>query len=154
MRDIALALFIFGTLPCILMRPYIGLLVWSWLGYMNPHRLCYGFAVSFPWVYLVAVVTAASLLFSKESKKIPWSAVSVPPRVPPVWDSFSGVRTPGGALTPLAPATELLPEPHAESPSVSATSAPPTSATGVNDLTVLIDQLTITPPLFGLRSLG
>jgi len=77
MRDIALALFIFGTLPCILMRPYIGLLVWSWLGYMNPHRLCYGFAISFPWVYLVAVVTVASLLFSKESKKIPWSAVSV-----------------------------------------------------------------------------
>jgi probable O-glycosylation ligase (exosortase A-associated) len=77
MRDIALALFIFGTLPCILMRPYIGLLVWSWLGYMNPHRLCYGFAISFPWVYLVAVVTIASLLFSKESKKVPWSAVGV-----------------------------------------------------------------------------
>ena len=77
MRDIALALFIFGTLPCILMRPYIGLLVWSWLGYMNPHRLCYGFAISFPWVYMVAIVTVASLLFSKESKKIPWSAVSV-----------------------------------------------------------------------------
>jgi len=77
MRDVALALFIFGTLPCILMRPYIGLLVWSWLGYMNPHRLCYGFAVSFPWVYMVAVVTIASLLFSRESKKVPWSAVSV-----------------------------------------------------------------------------
>ena len=77
MRDIVLALFIFGTLPCILMRPYIGLLVWSWLGYMNPHRLCYGFAVSFPWVYMVAVVTIASLLFSRESKKVPWSAVSV-----------------------------------------------------------------------------
>lgn len=77
MRDIVLALFIFGTLPCILMRPYIGLLVWSWLGYMNPHRLCYGFAVSFPWVYMVAIVTVAGLLFSRESKKIPWSAVSV-----------------------------------------------------------------------------
>jgi probable O-glycosylation ligase (exosortase A-associated) len=77
MRDIALALFIFGMLPYILMRPYIGLLVWSWLGYMNPHRLCYGFAVSFPWVMLIAIVTLASLAFSKDSKKIPWSAVSV-----------------------------------------------------------------------------
>jgi probable O-glycosylation ligase (exosortase A-associated) len=64
-------------LPYILMRPYIGLLVWSWLGYMNPHRLCYGFAVSFPWVMLIAIVTLASLAFSKDSKKIPWSAVSV-----------------------------------------------------------------------------
>lgn len=77
MRDIVLALFVFGTLPSILMRPYIGLLVWSWLGYMNPHRLCYGFAVSFPWVYMVAIATAAGLLFSRDSKKIPWSAVSV-----------------------------------------------------------------------------
>jgi probable O-glycosylation ligase (exosortase A-associated) len=77
MRDIALALFIFGMLPYILMRPYIGLLVWSWLGYMNPNRLCYGFAISFPWVYLVAIVTLVSLLFSKESKRIPRSATSV-----------------------------------------------------------------------------
>jgi probable O-glycosylation ligase, exosortase system type 1-associated len=77
MRDIALALLIFGMLPFILTRPYIGLLVWSWLGYMNPHRLCYGFAVSFPWVMLIAIVTLVSLVFSKESKKIPWSAVSV-----------------------------------------------------------------------------
>ncbi len=77
MRDIALALLIFGTLPYILMRPYVGLLVWSWLGYMNPNRLCYGFAVSFPWVQLIAIVTLASLVFSKENKRIPWSAVSV-----------------------------------------------------------------------------
>jgi probable O-glycosylation ligase (exosortase A-associated) len=77
MRDIALALFIFGMLPYILMRPYVGLLIWSWLGYMNPHRLCFGFAVSFPWVQLVAIVTFASWLFSKESKRIPWSAISV-----------------------------------------------------------------------------
>ncbi|MEO5811281.1 MAG: putative O-glycosylation ligase, exosortase A system-associated [Rhodanobacter sp.] len=77
MRDIALALFIFGMLPYILMRPYIGLLLWSWIGYMNPHRLCYGFAISFPWVQLVAIVTLASLIFSKESKRVPWSSISV-----------------------------------------------------------------------------
>ncbi|TPG50558.1 putative O-glycosylation ligase, exosortase A system-associated [Rhodanobacter glycinis] len=77
MRDIALALFIFGMLPYILVRPYVGLLIWSWLGYMNPNRLCYGFAISFPWVHLVAIVTLLSLLFSKESKRIPWSTTSV-----------------------------------------------------------------------------
>ncbi|RCS30233.1 putative O-glycosylation ligase, exosortase A system-associated [Rhodanobacter denitrificans] len=77
MRDIALALLIFGMLPWILMRPYVGLLVWSWLGYMNPHRLCYGFAVSFPWVQLIAIATLASWLFSRESKRIPWSTISV-----------------------------------------------------------------------------
>ncbi len=77
MRDIALALFVFGTIPYILTRPYVGLLVWSWLGYMNPHRLCYGFAVSFPWVQLIAVVALVSLAFSKESKRIPVSSITV-----------------------------------------------------------------------------
>ena len=77
MRDIALALFIFGTIPFILSRPYIGLLMWSWLGYMNPHRLCYGFAYSFPWVMMIAVLTMVSFAVSKERKKIPVSAVSV-----------------------------------------------------------------------------
>lgn len=77
MRDVALALFIFGMIPYILMRPYLGLLVWSWLGYMNPNRLAYGFAVNFPWVLLVAIVTIASLMLSKERKKIPISTISV-----------------------------------------------------------------------------
>lgn len=77
MRDIALALLILGMLPFILKRPYLGLLAWSWLGYMNPNRLCFGFAVSFPWVQLIAIVTLVGLVFSKESKKIPRSAISV-----------------------------------------------------------------------------
>jgi probable O-glycosylation ligase (exosortase A-associated) len=76
MRDIALALIIFGTIPYILTRPFVGLLVWSWIGYMNPHRLCYGFAYSFPWVMVVAILTLLSLGISKESKRIPKSAIS------------------------------------------------------------------------------
>lgn len=76
MRDIALALFIFGMLPYILMKPYVGLLLWSWLGYMNPNRLCYGFAISFPWVQTVAIVTLLSWMLSKERKSISWSAIS------------------------------------------------------------------------------
>ena len=77
MRDIVLALFIFGTIPFILSRPYIGLLVWSWLGYMNPNRLCYGFANNFPWVQIVAIATLVSLAFSKEQKAIRMSPIVV-----------------------------------------------------------------------------
>lgn len=77
MRDIVLALIIFGSIPFILARPYLGLLVWSWLGYMNPHRLTYGFAFNFPWVQIIAVTTLVSLLLSKESKRVPLSTVSV-----------------------------------------------------------------------------
>lgn len=77
MRDIVLALFIFGTIPFILTRPYLGLLVWSWIGYMNPHRLTWGFAYSFPWVMLIAIVTLVSLAISKEQKRIPPSTIAV-----------------------------------------------------------------------------
>lgn len=77
MRDIVVALIIFGTIPFILARPYIGLLVWSWIGYMNPHRLTFGFAYSFPWVMLIAIVTLASLAVSKERKRIPMSSFTV-----------------------------------------------------------------------------
>lgn len=89
MRDIALALFVFGTLPFILMRPYIGLLVWSWLGYMNPNRLCYGFAISFPWVQLVAIVTLVSLAFSKEGKRIPVTSITILLAVFFAWTTFT-----------------------------------------------------------------
>lgn len=77
MRDVALALLIFGLIPFMLTRPYIGLLVWSWLGYMNPNRLAFGFAYSFPWVQLVAIVTMVGIAFSGEKKRVPVSTVSV-----------------------------------------------------------------------------
>src|SRR5574337_374906 len=91
MRDIALALFIFGLIPYVLTRPYVGLLVWSWIGYMNPHRLCYGFAYSFPWVQLVAIVTLVSLVFSKERKRIPMSAISVLLFLLLVWTGIASI---------------------------------------------------------------
>lgn len=89
MRGIVLALVVFGTIPFILARPYVGLLVWSWLGYMNPHRLTFGFAYSFPWVMLIAVVTLVSLVVSKESKRIPRSTISVLLALFLVWTGFT-----------------------------------------------------------------
>lgn len=77
MRDIILALIVFGTIPFILKSPFVGLMVWSWLDYMNPHRLTYGFAYGFPWVMLIAVVTFIGLAVSKERKNIQWSSTTV-----------------------------------------------------------------------------
>jgi probable O-glycosylation ligase (exosortase A-associated) len=77
MRDIAVTAVVFGLLPFILWRPHIGILVWTWLGLMNPHRLCYTFAYDMPFAYIVAVTTLVSLLLSREPKKIPWTRESV-----------------------------------------------------------------------------
>lgn len=71
MRDIAVTLIILGTLPFILRRPFYGVLVWTWLGLMNPHRLAWGFAAELPFAQIVFIVTLIGLLFSKEPKRIP-----------------------------------------------------------------------------------
>ena len=77
MRDYLLTFIIFSTLPVILSRPYIGVMVWSWLSYMNPHRLTWSFAYSFPFAQLVGLVTIVGILFSKEKKSIPWTAITI-----------------------------------------------------------------------------
>lgn len=73
LRDIILTVIIVGSLPVILRRPFFGVLVWSWLSYMNPHRLVWGFAYGQPFAQLVAIVTIVGIVFSSEKKKIPWS---------------------------------------------------------------------------------
>jgi len=73
MRDIVVTLAVFGSLPFIIKRPWIGILVWSWLGFMNPHRLAWGFATTLPFAMAVAITTIMAMLASKEEKKIPWT---------------------------------------------------------------------------------
>jgi len=73
MRDLFVTAVIFGLLPFIFRRPWIGILVWSWLAYMNPHRLAWGFAYDFPFSMVVGLVTIAAFMFSKEKKEMVWT---------------------------------------------------------------------------------
>lgn len=73
MRDLFVATIVFGSLPFILRRPFLGILMSAWLGYMNPHRLCYGFMLDMPVVWIVGVATLIGMLASKEAKQMIWS---------------------------------------------------------------------------------
>ena len=73
MRDLALTIVIFGLLPFCIMRPWIGVLTWHWLGIMNPHKLAFGFAAGFPFAMLVGAATLLGLLMTRERKAIPWN---------------------------------------------------------------------------------
>lgn len=77
MRDLLISIAVFGSLPVILRFPWFGILVFSWLSLMNPHRLAYGFSLNFPFAAIVALVTLTALLFSKEVKKIIWTRETV-----------------------------------------------------------------------------
>ena len=71
MRDLVLFIAVFGLLPFILRNAYVGVLAWSWLSYMNPHRLTWGPAYDFPFAQLVALTLFASLVFNREKKHFP-----------------------------------------------------------------------------------
>mgnify|MGYP000017529116 CR=1 FL=1 len=77
MRDLFVTVVVFGLLPVILSKPYVGIYLWSWLGYMNPHRLTWGFAYDFPFAFVVGIVTMAAVLFSREPKRMPWTRESI-----------------------------------------------------------------------------
>ncbi len=69
MRDIAVFLALIGSLPFILYRPWYGILVLAWLGYMNPHRLAYGFITNMPVVLIVVLTLLTGLLFAKKEER-------------------------------------------------------------------------------------
>ena len=57
MRDILLAVIIFGSIPLILRRPQIGVVMYVWISVMNPHRLTFGFSYDFNYAAIIAVAT-------------------------------------------------------------------------------------------------
>ncbi|MGZ3236227.1 MAG: putative O-glycosylation ligase, exosortase A system-associated [Burkholderiaceae bacterium] len=77
MRDIALFIVVFSLLPFIFKRPFIGVLMFTWVSLMNPHRLTYGAAFDFPFAAVIVAITLISLLASKQTKRFPVTAVTV-----------------------------------------------------------------------------
>lgn len=73
MRDLVVATVVFGLLPFVIKRPFWGVLLSCWLGYMNPHLLCYGFMQTMPVVQIVALATMVGMLVSREAKRMVWS---------------------------------------------------------------------------------
>jgi probable O-glycosylation ligase (exosortase A-associated) len=89
MRSVLVTLLIFGSLPLIVVKPHVGVLVWSWIGYMNPHRLAWGFAYDFSFAMVVGLVTIAAWLFSREPKTLPWHPLVLLLAAFAAWVSFT-----------------------------------------------------------------
>ena len=75
MRDILVTLIVFGVLPLVFTRPHFGILLWAWIGYMNPHRLGWGFAYNLPFAAVVAIATIASLFIARKKLSFFWPPV-------------------------------------------------------------------------------
>lgn len=77
MRDLLIFLLVFGSIPLIFKRPALGVMVFTWLSLMNPHRLTYGPAYDFPFAALIAGVTSLAILLSKQPKGFPRTPVTI-----------------------------------------------------------------------------
>lgn len=77
MRDVIVSLIVVYGCLSTLKNPYKGILVWSWLSYMNPHRLAYGFAYDMPFAYITAIITLCSMIFSRAMQKVPFSFIII-----------------------------------------------------------------------------
>lgn len=71
MRDIILIITFIGLIPFVIMRPWTGVLVWSWIGYMNPHKLGWGITTTMPVAMVFGGLTLATMFLSKDWKGVP-----------------------------------------------------------------------------------
>lgn len=68
MRDlIIVAICVFGSLVA-LRKPWIGVLVWTWLSLMNPHRYSWGFAYDAPLAAMSAACTLLGLMATRDRR--------------------------------------------------------------------------------------
>ncbi|MYM67268.1 putative O-glycosylation ligase, exosortase A system-associated [Pseudoduganella sp. FT55W] len=76
MRDLLITLIVFASLPLIVKNPVNGVLMWIWISVMNPHTQGWGFATTFPFAQIIAVVTIFSLATSRAPKSLPASGIT------------------------------------------------------------------------------
>ncbi|MBS7812036.1 putative O-glycosylation ligase, exosortase A system-associated [Roseococcus pinisoli] len=66
MRDAVFILTMAGLLPLAVFRPFVGILLWCWISFMNPHRLVYGVAMELPWAVAIFAATLIGAVVSTE----------------------------------------------------------------------------------------
>jgi probable O-glycosylation ligase (exosortase A-associated) len=75
-RDIIFLLMWLYLIPVSLVRPWIGILAWSWIAYFVPHGLTWGFARSIPVAIGIGGATLVGFLLTKDRKPLPRCAVT------------------------------------------------------------------------------
>lgn len=77
MRDIALLLLFVGVIPLALRYTWVGVMLWTWFSFMNPHRLTSGFAATAPFAQITAIATLISVFLDRKNLRFPRDATVV-----------------------------------------------------------------------------
>lgn len=71
MRDAVLMTTMAALLAFVLAHPFVGVLMWNWVSFMNPHRVVWGFAMTIPWAAVIFAVTIIGCLIAGELRLPP-----------------------------------------------------------------------------------
>ena len=70
-RDVVILAFFIGSLPFCFFRPFYGVLLWSIVSFLNPHRFAWSAAHDFPVAMIVGAPTIVGFLsFSRDWKAL------------------------------------------------------------------------------------
>jgi putative inorganic carbon (HCO3(-)) transporter len=69
MRDLLVFAIVLAALPLAIRRPFFGLLVFSWLAYMRPQDLCWGFARTMRLSFFVGIAMVAGWWAYEQGKR-------------------------------------------------------------------------------------
>ncbi len=77
MRSLLIAFDMVFLLGLSLTRPFVGVLLFSWIAFMNPHQLAYGFASQAPWALMAGIATVIGCFVAGEPKRLPMTGMTV-----------------------------------------------------------------------------
>lgn len=77
MRDLIIFGIVIWGLSKVFSRAHVGVYLWTWISLMNPHRLTWGMAYTFPFAMVIGVVTLIGLATSKQPRLKIWHAETV-----------------------------------------------------------------------------
>jgi putative inorganic carbon (HCO3(-)) transporter len=72
MRDLLILAIVAGVLPYVMRHTWVGVMLWTWLSIMNPHKLAYGFAYDAPFAAVAAGATLVSLFVTRDRRQMAW----------------------------------------------------------------------------------
>ncbi len=71
MRSLLLCFEMLALLPIALVHPFVGVLIWDWISFMNPQQISWGIGSKLPWAVIAFVFTVVGWMVSPiEPKKI------------------------------------------------------------------------------------
>lgn len=69
-RDILLLGLIAACIPAALARPWLGVIGWTWLGLMNPHKMSWALR-TYPFAQVVGIATLIGLVITRDRRDLP-----------------------------------------------------------------------------------